>query len=133
MALNNATTLSGATFAGTGGTTVNWSSMGQNGNKHPLVVSTDTDLRVRRSIDVSARTPAPSSSAPNGYTQARVSKLYKQPLLLDNGKITVNTCKVEVAYDVETTPEEIQALLDVGAQMLFDADFIGVDLTLSLS
>lgn len=133
MSLSNATTLSGATFAGTGGTTVNWSSMGQQGNKNLLVVTTDSDLRVRRSLDVVVKLPTPSSGAPNGYTQARASMLYKQPLLLENGKITVNTMKCEIAYDVETTPEEIQSMLDVGCQVMFDGDFISVFKTLSLS
>lgn len=133
MSLQSATTLSGATFAGTGGSTVNWSSLGQVGNKLPIAVVSDTDLRTRRQIDVTVKSPTPNSGAPNGYTQARVTKVYKRPLLLENGKLTVNTAKVEIAYDVESTPTEIQDLLDVAAQMAFDADFVSADLTLSLS
>lgn len=133
MSLTSATTLSGSTIAGTGGTAVNWSKMNQVGNKVSLAVTTDADLRVRRSIDVTAKPPTVNPGAPNGYTQARVSKVYKAPLLLDNGAVTVNTVKVEVAYDVETSATEIQDLVDVGAQMLFDSDFVSVDKTLSLS
>lgn len=131
--LTTATTLSGSTIAGTGGTTVTWASLGQVGNKVTLVVPADADLRTRRQIDVVAKQPTPRSGTPNGYTQARVTKVYKRPLTLDNGETTVNTVKVEVSYDVETNATEIQDLLDVGAQMLFDSDFTGVDTTLALT
>jgi len=133
MSLSAATTLSGSTIAGTGGTTVNWSSLGISGNKNIIVVTADTDLRVRRQVEVSVKTPTPQASAPNGYTQARISGIYKKPKLLANGKITVNTVKVEVAYDVECTPTEIQDMLDVGAHLLFDGDFTPVFKTLNLS
>lgn len=133
MSLSTLTTLSGSTIAGTGGTAVTWNKMNQVGNKVSLAVTSDADLRVRRTMDVTAKSPTVNPGAPNGYTQARVVKVYKAPLLLDNGAITVNTVKVEVAYDVESSASEIQDLVDVGAQMLFDADLVSVDKTLSLS
>jgi hypothetical protein len=133
MSLTAVSTLSGSTIAGTGGTAVNWTKMGQVGNKVSLAVTSDADLRSRRTLDVVAKAPSVNPGAPNGYTQARVTKVYKQPLLLENGSITVNTVKVEVAYDVETSAAEIQELVDQGAQLLFDADLVSVDKTLSLS
>lgn len=133
MSLSAVSTLTGSTIAGTGGTAVNWTKMGQIGNKVSLAVTADADLRSRRSLDVTAKQPSISASAPNGYTQARVTKVYKQPLVLDNGNLTVNTVKVEVAYDVETSATEIQDLLDQGAQMCFNADLSSVDKTLSLA
>jgi len=132
MALSTATSLSGATISASGGATVQWSSLGLQGNKNVLVVAADTDLRIRRQIDASAKTPSVQLSAPNGYSQARGVVFYKKPKLLANGKVTVNTARVEIAYDVETTPTEIQDLLDVASQVCFDSDFTPVFKQLSL-
>lgn len=132
MALSNANTLSGATITASGGTAVTWATQGLVGNKNVLVVPADTDFRVRRQIDAVVKQPSPSASAPNGYTQARASVLYKKPILLANGKITVNTVRVEVAYDVETSAAQLTDMLDTGAQMCFDADFTPVFKQLSL-
>lgn len=132
MSLNNAGSLSGATISASGGSAVTWASLGQNGNKNTLIVAADTDFRTRRQIDAVVKQPVPQVSAPNGYTQARASLFYKKPILLANGKITVNTVKVELAYDVESTPTQIQDMLDTGAQFCFDADFTPVFKSLSL-
>lgn len=133
MSLSAVTTLTGSTIAGTGGTAVNWSKMGQVGNKVTLAVTSDPDLRSRRTMDVVAKQPSVSNGAPNGYTQARVTKVYKQPLVLENGSQTVNTVRLEIAYDVETSAAELQELLDQGAQMAFNSDLSSVDKTLSLA
>lgn len=133
MSLSNASTLTGATISASGGTAVTWATLGLVGNKNIIVVPADTDFRVRRQIDVTVKQPSVQASAPNGYTQARVTAFYKKPILLANGKITVNTVKVEVAYDVESTAAQIQDMLDTGAQFMFDADFTPAFKTLSLS
>lgn len=135
MSLSNASIVTApSSIAPTGGSALVFSSSGNLSNgKVTLIVSADTDLRIRRSIDATIKNPSPSLSAPNGYTQARVSFVYKKPKLLANGKITVNTARVEFSYDVETTQTEIQELADVAAQMCFDGDFVPSIKTLTLT
>jgi len=123
-----------SSIAASGGTAVTFVSNGSpSAGKLNIFVSAATDLRLRRSIDVTVRPPSANVSAPNGYTQARISFLFKKPKLLANGKITVNTSRVEFAYDVETTQAEIQDLLDTASQICFDADFTPTTKTLTLS
>lgn len=126
MSLANAALVVAPTsIAPTGGTALTFSTQGMTApGEQSLVVLADTDLRLRRSIDVKVKDPKVQLTAPNGYTQARRSCLFKKPKLLANGKITVNTSKVEVSYDIETTPTEIQELIDIAAQMASDADFV---------
>lgn len=134
MSLTNASIVTGpSAISPTGGSALAFSSAGQNGNTLDLYVAADTDLRTRRTISVEVRKPRPSASAPNGLTQARVTAVYKKPKVLANGKITVNTTSITTAYDVECSQVEIQELIDVGAQILSDADFINLWKALSLS
>lgn len=133
MALLNAAIVTAPTsIAPTGGSALTFSSNGISNGVAELIVPADTDQRIRRSLTVSAKSPKASTSAPNGYTQSRVTMLYRKPKLLANGKITVATAKVEFAYDVENTQLEIQELLDVAAQLCSDADFTPVVKLLSL-
>jgi len=123
MAISNAVLNTAPTsITVTGGSALTFTSMAP-GAKNELIVSADTDLRTRRTMTVEAKMAKPAVGAPNGYSQQRMTVLYRKPKLLANGKIIVNTVRVEMAYDVETTQTEIQELMDVGAQTLFDADF----------
>jgi len=135
MSLSNAGIVTApSSIAATGGTALNFSSVGSpSKGKVSLIVTADTDLRLRRTIDVSASAPTVNAGAPNGYSQARVQFLFRKPKLLANGKITVNTVSVNFGYDVETTQAEIQELLDVASQMCFDADFTPTVKSLSIS
>lgn len=134
MSLVNASIVTApSAFAPTGGTAVAFSGNSPSQGKMSMFVSADTDLRLRRTIDVTVKTPSSSASAPNGYTQARVQYLFRYPKLLANGRVTVNTAKVEFAYDVETTQTEIQQLLDVAGQICVDADFTPTSKSLVLA
>lgn len=84
-------------------------------------------------IVATVKEPKPSSGAPNGSTQARAAMTFKSPLVLDNGNVTVNTVRVEVAYDPETTSAEIDELLVIGAQLFADSDFTALFKNLSLA
>jgi len=112
-----------SSIAATGGSALAFAAGQSSATTMHLYVSADTDLRTRRTIDVVIKPPKIQPTAPNGYTQARATATYKKPKLLANGKITVNSVQVSMSYDVETTQAEIQELMDVGAQMIFDADF----------
>lgn len=125
MSLSNASLLEGATVSASGGTALDLESRGSEPGRNILFVPADTDLRTRREIDCSVSYPRVQASAPNGYTQARRVAFMKFPLELDNGKVTVNTVKIEMATDVETTTSEIQAYSKLAAQVLIDADFSG--------
>lgn len=135
MSLTNASIVTAPSgIAATGGSALAFASMGQAGsNSLLLAASADTDLRLRRTIQVTAKLPAVSVAAPNGYTQARSTMVFKKPKLLANGKITINTVRVEVAYDVESSAAEVQELIDVGAQLLCDSDFTPTHKTLALT
>lgn len=123
MSLNNASVLSGTTVSATGGTPLAFSSLGSNGSINPLYATDDTDVRTQRSIICGTKAPKISASAPNGYTQQRSSLTVKIPLVLDNGESTVNTIRIEMSSDVETTDAEKAELRNIAAQTLFDTDF----------
>lgn len=133
MSLSNASVLSGATITPSGGTALPFSSLGIQNSSNTIYATGDADLRTRRSIVCSVKDPKVSAGAPNGYTQARATAVFKSPLELDNGMITVNTVRVEFAYDVETSQAEIDELKVIAAQICTDADFAGLIADLSLS
>jgi hypothetical protein len=120
-------------MAPTGGSALAFSSAGQSAGINTLYATADTDLRTRRSIVATVKDPKVSASAPNGYTQARATVVYKAPLALDNGGVTVNTVRIEFAYDVETSTAEKTELLVIASQICNDADFTELFQNLSLS
>lgn len=132
MSLTNASVLSGATITPSGGSALPFASLGIRNNTNVLYATGDADLRTRRSIVCSVKEPKVSTGAPNGYTQARATMIFKSPLTLDNGNVTVNTVRVEIAYDVETSAAEVTELSVIGAQLLADADFSSLISDLSL-
>lgn len=124
MSLNNASILESATISVTGGTALDFSSLGGNTlGQNKLVVPADVDFKTRRSINCVAKEPRINVDKPNGYTQARQSAVLSIPRVLDNGLLSVDTIKVEIATDVETTVAEKQEMLKLGAQICTDSDF----------
>jgi hypothetical protein len=67
--------------------------------------------------------PVVSTSAPNGYTQARSEIKVLVPLTLDNGGYTTNVLDIKLSVDPETTDAETESMLVLGAQFLADSDF----------
>jgi len=133
MPLTSASVLTGATITPSGGSALAFDGAGIRNGTHTLNCDADTDLRTRRQFVCSVKEPRPSAGAPNGSTQARAAIVFKSPLALDNDNVTVNTVRVEVAYDPETTSAEIDELLVIGAQMFSDSDFTDFYKQLSLS
>lgn len=124
----------GATsVAATGGTDVTLTSLGVQGNKNTLTFSTDTSNLTRRLVEFSVKPYAESASAPGGYTQQRCTVLLKTPKVLANGNRTVNTVKVEVAYDPETTNAEIESMVETISQMVGTSAFLSFYTTLNLA
>jgi len=127
MAIKNASLVTAPTsIAATGGTALAFTGLGIQNNSVKAVVTTDTDLRTRRSILAKVKEARPNPNSIGGYTMQRNSIKISVPKLktLPSGAQVVanNYVMVEVGYDVETTPTEKQLLLDLGAQSCFDAD-----------
>lgn len=133
MPFTSASVSSGATVAPTGGSALAFTGQGIRNNAHTAVAMADTSLLLRRSITASVKEPKVSVGAPNGYTQARATIVFKSPLALDNGNHTVNTVRIELAYDEETTSAEIEELRIIAAQLLADSDFDNLWKGLSLA
>lgn len=123
MPISTATINSGATVSASGGTALTFASRGSEPGRNVIYVASDTDLRTRREADFSVSYPKIQGSAPNGYTQARRTVVMKFPLVLENGNVTVNTIRIVLSTDVETTDAEIGEYLALGAQAMIDTDF----------
>jgi len=125
MSLDNASVLSGATFnVPTGGSAITFKTLnGVQGSRNALYCTADDDLRTRREIVATAKLPKPSVSAPGGSTQQRAEMLYKSPLTLANGNVTVNTGGVYLSVDPETDTAGIDEIKIIMVQMIMDTDF----------
>lgn len=123
MSITNATVLTGGSIAVTGGSSVAYSVSQNSGDTVLLAVGADTDLRLRRTIKLSASLPKPSTGAPNGYTQARGKAVIRHPILLANGKYTTCSVNIDIAFDAEMSATEKRKMLDTAAQIFFDSDF----------
>lgn len=124
MSLSNVSVLNGATIAPSGGTALAFSGTGiKNGNSHTLICDADDDYQTRRTIVCTVKEPKYSATAPGGLTQARASQVWKFPKILDNGNLTVETVRIEVSHDPESTVAEVEAHLDLASQGLTDSDF----------
>jgi len=123
MSLNNAGILAGAIESFTGGSALTFATLGPRENGNTLYATDDSDIRTRRELVCKTVQAVPNSDKPNGYTQSRSSVTLKVPLVLTNGSITVNTVRIEVASDVETTEAEKLSLRQLAIQLLSDSDF----------
>lgn len=82
-----------------------------------------SDLVSQKTVEFSYKGPKVQAGTPNGYTQARNSVVVKSPFILDNGELTVNTVRIEIAVDSELTAAEKLTLRDWAAQLLLDSDY----------
>ncbi len=111
----------GGTNSVTGGTSTSVLSKGSTLSKRSVILDDSSEYIDQTRIEFSAQDPRVSTGAPNGYTQARSSFVMEVPLLLDNGKRTINTLTCKIAVDPETTDAEIAEMLSQGAQMLYSS------------
>lgn len=123
MSLNNASIFADATITSSAGTALPFGSLGSVAGSNTLYALDDADIRTRRDIICTTVQPRTKADAPNGYTQARSTAFIKVPLSLDNGGLTVNTIRIELATDVETTDAEKATLRGLAVQALIDGDF----------
>lgn len=124
MSLNGASIPLGGTYSPTGGSATSLVSLGSiNSNGHKLFLDEGLTALLRKSVVASAKEPTIQSSAPNGYTQRRVTFSLHSPLLLDNGEVTTNKVEVSISYDPETDASEVAGLREWLAHLGSDADF----------
>lgn len=123
MSLSSASILVDGTVATTGGTATTFITKGNTLNQHNLILNDGSEFIAQPTVSFTVKEPKVNAGSPNGYTQARCTVVYKKPLLLDNGSYTVNTGKIELSVDHETTDAEIASMLVVLAQLIHDSDY----------
>jgi hypothetical protein len=126
MSLSSASIPIGATYAPSGGSATSLVSLGGTEGVNKLYIDNGNDILLRHTALATSRSPVPNSAAPNGYTQQRSGIVFHVPMLLDNGKITVNTVRIEVAFDPEADSTERAYLRELIAHVAVDADFDGL-------
>lgn len=119
--INGASFAIGASFAPTGGTATDVKTK-TNVEKHIAYLDDGSALIDQKVLEFSSKDPVVNASAPNGYTQARSTVVVKVPLSLDNGNRTINTVKMEIACDIETTDAEKATLREYALHCLSDSD-----------
>jgi hypothetical protein len=119
-----ASVLVDGTVATTGGTATSFKSQGSDKSSHELVLDDSAEFEALTFLDCSIKKPKVSATAPNGYTQRRCTMLLKVPLALDNGSVTINTVKIEIATDVEMTAAEKLSMRVLAAQLIHDSEFV---------
>lgn len=124
MGLQNASISSGASWAPTGGTALAFI---PDGRLVPsgvsLVVSADTDLVTRRQLTLRATLPAMSGSA-NGYARlGRNTAVYRVPYIADDGKLYVQTVRLETAFHAQYAQADKELILSDAIAILADSDF----------
>lgn len=115
------------------GTAVTLATVGTSLDSVVATPTADTNYLTKRTYEFTTRDAKPSPNAPNGYTQQRASVVLKAPFILDNGKRTVNTVRIEFSTDIELTTAEKTDLLLQASQLLGDTDFSGFWTNLTLN
>lgn len=124
MPISSASIPIGATYAPTGGVATTLESLGQNPGVNELHLDdSPSSLLLRETLTVTTRSPIPDAGKPNGYTQRRSTLLFKQPILLANGEYTVNTLRMELSHEPESTAAQVASLRDRAMHCSVDADF----------
>lgn len=123
MSIKSASILVDGTVATTGGTATSFKDKGGDLVSWRSILDDGSEFLSQTQVEFSIRDPKPNSGSPNGYSQARSSVVIQKPLLLDNGEYTVNTVRLTLSVDHETTDAEIQNLLVTTAQLLVDSDY----------
>lgn len=123
MTIKDASVLVGTTLSGTGGTATGFLDGGDSVGIHNVALDDSSEFINQTGLQFTTKAPKVLASAPNGYTQRRCTVVIQRPLALDNDGRTVNTLRMELAVDIETTAAEVSSLLELGAQVLFDSDY----------
>lgn len=124
MSLNPAVIKSGATWAPTGGTDLTFVPDGRAvSNGLSLVVQADTNLLTRRQLTLRATLPAAPARAGDYAKLGRCSAVLKIPFIASDGKLYLQTVKVDTAFHAEYAQASKNAAINDGAALLADSDF----------
>jgi hypothetical protein len=124
MSIANAVVKTGTTaiISATGGSDVTLKSLGDNIGRHELRFG-GSSMADRNYVTMTANKPKVSLDSPSGYTQERTGFILKVPKELSDGTIVINTLRVQLATDVNTTDAEKLDMCFLGAQLLGQDDF----------
>lgn len=124
MGIRTASIALGATFSPTGGTATSLVLM-SNGNDEAtaFIAAAGVTPLTRTDLTFQAKPSKVSASAPGGFTQGRASAKLTVPKVLANLKRTLNSAKVEMSIDPETTPAELAAIKSNLTNLINDSDF----------
>lgn len=124
MPISNASIPVGATLAPSGGTATNLVVVGRSlSDAATFVGTTGVTQLTRTAIDFSVKQPKVNAGSPGGFTQGRSIVKITSPKVLANLKRTLNSIKIELSFDPETTDAEVTALKTQAALLLVDSDF----------
>lgn len=124
MAIRTSSIPVGATIAPTGGTATGLVSLGQNlTDLSTYLATTGVTQLTRTAMDFTSKQPKVSLTAPGGFTQGRSGVKITSPKVLANLKRTLNSIKIDLSIDPETTVAENLALRSLAALALLDSDF----------
>jgi hypothetical protein len=88
-----------------------------------LVVTDDVNLITRRSL-VCVATPPGLAPNDSSYAKLRRNRVhYKIPFIANDGKLYMQTVKVESAFHAEETAANVAKHHSIGAASLLDSDF----------
>lgn len=122
MTISAAAPLKDGVISATGGSAVPFSSIGDNiGENH--VFFDGTDIRTRSSGTFVSKAPKKSVNTPSGYTQQRNTAVLHFPLTLASGEVVVNTVRIEIATDVETSDAVKETIRGLAAQVIYENAF----------
>lgn len=119
MSLSTAAIVKDGVIATTGGTSENLGSQGSTLNQHDLYFG-GTTMSDRNDMIVKMKRPSENANTPGGYTQGRAEFFLKFPKILANSARTLNTARIVISYDVETTDVEKDTILSYLGDMFKD-------------
>lgn len=123
MAIANSSVLVDGTVAFSAGTATTVKELGRDLGQLNTYLDDGAAFSARTEVQFSTKDPKISATAPGGYTQARTTARLLKPKTLANGARTVNSVRLELSVDPETTAAEIESLLVLAAQILKDSDY----------
>jgi hypothetical protein len=123
MTIKDASVDVGTTISTSGGTATTFLDSGDGPDSHQVTLDDSSEFINATTVSFSVKRPKVQTLAPNGYTQKRSTVVIQRPLALDNGNRTVNTFRLELAVDIETTAAEIDSLRELASQICFDSDY----------
>jgi hypothetical protein len=119
-----ATIKTGATsVAATGGDDQDLIPLGIVNNTNTVFYDDDGAYSERRTAEFGTKAPKVNPSSPGGYTQERRTVVFRRPITLADGSITVETLRVELATASETDEADKVEMLEQVAQIMVNSDF----------